>query len=65
MVSLGYLMKFSHIYFIFLIVPLLHFFVYQIRNLEIKSSTNCLKLFKSNNFLGLIIYLNLLVGKIL
>ena len=65
LVSLGYLMKFSHIYFIFLIVPLLHFFVYQIRNLEIKSSTNCLKLFKSNNFLGLIIYLNLLVGKIL
>ena len=65
LVGLGYLMKFSNIYFIFLIVPLLHFFVYQIGRLDIKSPINCLKLFKSNNFLGLIIFLNLLVGKIL
>ena len=61
---LGYVMKFNYIYFIFLIVPFLHFFVYQIGNLNIKNSSNCLKLFKSNNFLGLIIFLNLLVGKI-
>ena len=65
LVSLGYLMKFSYIYFIFLIVPLLHFFVYQLGRLDIRSSSNCLKLFKSNNFLGLIIFLNLLIGKIL
>ena len=65
LLSLGYLMKFSYIYFIFLIVPFLHFFIYQIGNLNIKSSTICLKLFKSNNFLGFIIFLNLLVGKIL
>ena len=62
---LGYVMKFNYIYFIFLIIPLLHFFVYQVGKLDIKSSTNCLKLFKSNNFLGLIIFLNLLIGKIL
>ena len=62
---LGYVMKFNYIYFIFLIVPFLHFFVYQIGNLNIKNPVNCLKLFKSNNFLGLIIFLNLLVGKIL
>ena len=61
---LGYVMKFNYIYFIFLIVPFLHFFVYQIGNLNIKNSSKCLKLFKSNNFLGLIIFLNLLVGKI-
>ena len=65
LVNLGYLMKFSYIYFIFLIVPFMHFFVYQIGNLNIKSPNNCLKLFKSNNFLGLIIFLNLLVGKLL
>ena len=65
LVGLGYLMKFNYIYFIFLIIPLLHFFVYQVGKLDIKSSTNCLKLFKSNNFLGLIIFLNLLIGKIL
>tara|TARA_B100000579_G_scaffold282623_1_gene234051 strand:+ start:1 stop:810 length:810 start_codon:yes stop_codon:yes gene_type:complete len=65
LVSLGYLMKFSFIYFLFLIIPFLHFFVYQVGKLDIKSSINCLKLFKSNNYLGLIIFLNLLVGKIL
>ena len=65
LISIGYLMKFSYIYFIFLIIPFLHFFIYQIGKLEIKSPIICLKLFKSNNFLGLIIFLNLLVGKIL
>ena len=65
LINLGYLMKFSYIYFIFLIIPFLHFFIYQIGKLEIKSPINCLKLFKSNNFLGLIIFLNLLIGKIL
>ena len=64
LLGLGYLMKFSYIYFIFLIIPLLHFFVYQIGRLDIKSPINCLKLFKSNNFLGLIIFLNLIIGKI-
>ena len=65
LISLGYLMKFSYIYFIFLIIPFLHFFVYQIGRLDIKNASSCLKLFKSNNFLGLIIFLNLLIGKIL
>ena len=65
LISIGYLMKFSYIYFIFLIIPFLHFFIYQIGKLEIKSPIICLKLFKSNNFLGLIIFLNLLIGKIL
>ena len=65
LVGLGYLMKFNYIYFICLIVQLLHFFVYQLGRLDIKSSSSCLKLFKSNNFLGLIIFLNLLIGKIL
>ena len=65
LISLGYLMKFSYIYFIFLIIPFLHFFVYQVGRLDIKNASSCLKLFKSNNFLGLIIFLNLLIGKIL
>ena len=65
LIIVGYLMKFDYIYFIFLIVPLLHFFVYQIGNLDIKNPTICLKLFKSNNWVGLIVFLNLLIGKIL
>ena len=65
LVSLGYLMNFSFIYFIFLIFPFFHFFIYQIGSLDIKNSSICLKLFKSNNLLGLIIFLNLLLGRII
>ena len=65
LVSIGYLMKFNYIYFIFLLIPFLHLFVYQISKLNIKSASNCLKLFKSNNILGLIIFLNLIIGKTL
>ena len=65
LIVLGYIMEFNYIYFIFLIVPFFHFFVYQIGNLNIKSPDNCLRIFKSNNLLGLIIFLNLLIGKIL
>jgi len=60
----GYLMNFSGLYFLFLAIPITHLFYYQIRLFNSESSTICLKLFKSNNFFGLIILLNILLGKI-
>ena len=33
--------------------------------LDIKDGENCLKIFKSNNMLGLIIFINLLIGKLI
>ena len=65
LIILGYLMNFSIIYFLLLLVPFFHLFLYQLNKLDIKDPQNCLKLFKSNNLFGLSIYLNLLVGKIL
>ena len=59
----GYLMNFSSLYFLFLTIPIIHLFYYQIRLFNSKSSTICLKLFKSNNLFGLIILLNILLGK--
>ena len=59
----GYLMNFSSLYFLFLAIPIIHLFYYQIRLFNSKSSTICLKLFKSNNLFGLIILLNILLGK--
>ena len=53
------------IYFIhFLIIPFLHLFFYQIKNLNIEISENCSKIFRSNNTLGFLIFINLLLGKI-
>ena len=59
----GILMKFNNLFFIILILPFLHLFAYQVKNLKINDASNCLKIFKSNNFFGLLILLTILVGK--
>ena len=60
----GILMKFNNLFFIILILPFLHLFVYQVKNIKINDASNCLKIFKSNNFFGLLILLTILVGKL-
>ena len=64
LLAIGIIMKFNFIFYIFLIIPFLHLFFYQIKNLNIKISENCSKIFKSNNILGFLIFINLLLGKI-
>ena len=61
----GIYMKFSYIYFIGLIIIAYHLFIFQIKKLDIKQPNICLKIFKSNNLLGLLVFLNILVGKII
>ena len=60
----GYLMNFNYLYFLFLFLPLLHLFFYQIKIFKLDNPLVCLKIFKSNNFFGLIIFINILIGKI-
>ena len=60
----GILMKLNNVFFIILILPFLHLFVYQAKNIKINDKSNCLKIFKSNNFFGLLILLTILVGKL-
>ncbi|WP_440909041.1 4-hydroxybenzoate octaprenyltransferase [Candidatus Pelagibacter sp.] len=60
----GYLMNFKLYFFVFALVPFLHLFFYQISNFNQSDSSNCLKIFKSNNIFGLIIIINILIGKI-
>ena len=59
----GILMKFNNLFFIILILPFLHLFAYQVRNIKINDTSNCLKIFRSNNFFGLLILLTILIGK--
>ena len=58
----GYLMNFNKIYFIIIILPLLHLFI-QIKNLNPNDPNNCLNTFKSNNYLGVFILLSIFIGK--
>jgi len=62
---IGILMNFKIYYFLFMIVPILHLLVFQISRLNINLSLDCLIKFKSNNILGLIIFTNILVGKLI
>ena len=62
-VAVGIIMEFSNIFFLLLIVPIYHLFFYQIKFLNINLPKTCLKLFKSNNLVGLIVYINILAGK--
>ena len=59
----GYFMEFSYIYFVLMLVPIFHLFFYQLKTFNLRDSSSCLKAFKSNNLLGLIIFLNILAGK--
>ena len=65
LIIVGFYMNFKQIYFISLIVTFIHIFIYQIKKLNIIDPNKCLKKFKSNNFLGLIVFLNILIGKII
>ena len=62
---LGFLMKFKIFYFMFLIIPILQLLLIQIKKLKINDTQNCLSKFKSNNFLGFIIFVNILIGKLI
>ena len=61
--AIGILMKFNIIYFIFLLIPSFHLLIFQVKTLDNNSPNSCLKKFKSNNFLGLLIFVSLLIGK--
>ena len=61
----GYFMNFSFIYYLFLLIPIFHLFFYQMKIFNIKNPSSCLIAFKSNNFFGFIIFLNILIIKIL
>ncbi|MDC0125239.1 4-hydroxybenzoate octaprenyltransferase [Candidatus Pelagibacter sp.] len=60
----GYLMEFIKIYYVLMIIPCLHLFFYQMKVFNSKDLLSCLKVFKSNNIFGLMIYLNILIVKI-
>jgi 4-hydroxybenzoate polyprenyl transferase len=62
---IGVLMSFKYYYFMFLIFPIFHLLVFQVKKLDTKKPIDCLNKFKSNNFLGLIIFINILIGKLI
>ena len=62
--TMGFLMKFNLAFYILSIIPISHLFLYQIKKFDPLNPEICLSAFKSNNLFGLIIFANLLIGKI-
>ncbi len=65
LLAVGWFMNFDYFYFLLLILIFIQIFYFQIKKLNIKKPKNCLDIFKSNNILGLGIFVTLLMGKIL
>ena len=61
----GYHINFHYSYYIMSIIPFTHLFIYQMKIFDNNNPKTCLAAFKSNNALGLIIFLNILIVKII
>tara|TARA_B100001027_G_scaffold43883_1_gene28318 strand:- start:857 stop:1045 length:189 start_codon:yes stop_codon:yes gene_type:complete len=59
---MGVKMSYSIYYFIFSILVFLQLIIFQIKPLNISKPEECLKKFKSNNLLGFLVFLNVLIG---
>ena len=60
----GYMMNYNYFFYVSLLITIIHLFFYQIKFFNSKDPLICLKIFKSNNITGLIIFCNILIGKI-
>ena len=60
----GYLMNFNKISLIIYFLVVYQIFFNQIKKLNIKDPKSCLKIFKSNNLLGLLVLIGLIIGKV-
>ena len=65
LIFVGIKMNFKFYYFIFLTLPAIQLFIFQIKKLDISNTFDCLNKFKSNNFLGMLVLINIFVGKLI
>jgi len=59
----GILMDYNYFFYLSLLLTVFHLFFFQIKLFNSKDPTSCLRVFKSNNLTGLIIFCNILIGK--
>ena len=60
----GFFMKFSVFFFLISLLPLAHL-LFQLIKFNSNEPSNCLKIFKSNNQFGLLVFINLIFEKVL
>ncbi len=60
----GYLMDLNKIFLIFFFLILIQMYYFQLKKLQLNNPNSCLNVFKSNNILGALVFLGLILGKI-
>ena len=65
LITIGFLMTFSKFYFVFSLILFLQLFFFQVHSLDVDKPKDCIKRFKSNNILGFLVFINILIGKLL
>jgi len=60
----GTLLELNNFFYLVFVVIILHMTFFQLKKIKTGDSAQCLKIFKSNNFLGLLTFISLLAGKI-
>jgi len=63
LIVLGYLSEFSGLYYVFLLIIVCHMYFFQLKKFRSDNPSICLKIFKSNNLLGLLILISLFIGR--
>ena len=64
-ITTGILLELNVLFYILMAIILFHLFYFQISKFDSKNSIKCLKIFKSNNFFGFLVLINVLIGKLL
>ena len=61
---IGILNELNSIFYLLYIIVVTQMLYSQIKKLDMNNSLSCLKIFKSNNYVGLLVLLSLIIGKI-
>ena len=62
--TIGIIMDLNKFFYLVFILIFLQIYYFQLKRLSIHNSEKCLTIFKSNNFLGLLVFLSLIIGKV-
>ncbi len=60
----GISLKLNSFFYLVFVLIILQMVFFQLKKIKIDNSLECLKIFKSNNFLGLLVFISLIGGKI-
>ena len=64
LLGIGFLTNMNKFYLFSLILIFFQMFYFQLNKLNFKNPLSCLNVFKSNNYLGLMIFISLIIGKL-